>query len=399
MNKNSKRILFIIAYFSYSSIYIARMNLTVASPVMQEQQLISASYIGMMGGAFFLLYSAGQLVNGYIGDIIQPKVMVITGLFLTAISNLLIGGFLEKRYIVLIWGINGFAQSMLWGPLLRCISQHFSNERKPFIASFLVSSVGIGSVLGVFLATIAIHYYNIRYAFLIPGFIALLALAVVFFFFHPAPQKHTVQSKSLTALFTPNLLFLLIPAMFHGVLKDNINLWAADYFMKTFSVDLVTMAFYVFAIPLLSLFGRLLYPLVFRHCRRQEHLVSIFSLSLTTISLIPLCFTKISMIPAAVCLCIAAAAISIVNTSFLSIYPMRYQNCGGVSKVVGLMDFATYLGAGISSSIYGIFLETHTYSNMYFSWIILTILAIIILVMIYKKERTSYERKSNLDIN
>lgn len=387
MTKTSGRLLFFIAYFAYASIYIARLNLTVASPIMQEQGIMTASQIGIMGGIFFLFYSAGQLLNGYLGDILPPKRMVLAGLFLTAASNLGIGFLPATPVIILLWGINGFAQSMLWGPLLRTIAGRFPPHRKSFIASILVSSVGMGSILGVFLATAAIHYGSIRNAFYWPGLLALLAAAVVLALFSSSLAGAASESKQpMAALFTPGFFLLLAAAMCHGVLKDNINLWAASYFMETFHVDLVTMSFYVFAIPALSLVGRLLYPPVYRLLGSCEHRVSMFAMALAGCCMMPLCLPGTPMAAAALCLSITAASISLVNTSFLTIYPMRYQSFGCVSKVVGLMDFATYLGAGISSSLYGIWLEAHTYSGMFLSWVILSAIAVLLLAIVQKKE-------------
>lgn len=387
MKNTSGRLLFVIAYFAYASIYIARLNLTVASPIMREQQIMTASQIGIMGGVFFLCYSAGQLLNGYLGDILPPKKMVMTGLLLTAVSNLGIGFLPGTAAIILLWGINGFAQSMLWGPLLRTISGHFPPQRKSFVASLLVSSVGAGSILGVFIATAAIHYGSVENAFFWPGILALLAFAVVLArFSSTSASTGSGSGKPLIALFTPSLFLLLLAAMCHGVLKDNINLWAASYFMETFHVDLVTMSFYVFAIPFLGLVGRLLYPPVYHLLGCREHRVSIFAMALAGCCVVPLCFEGISMVSAALCLSVTAASISLVNTSFLTIYPMRFQPFGCVSKVVGLMDFATYLGAGISSSMYGIWLESHTYSGMFFSWVLLSALAILCLTIVQKKE-------------
>lgn len=386
MKRRSKIILFTTAYFSYASIYIARLNLTVASPVMQDEQLMGAAQIGLMGGIFFLLYSLGQLLNGFLGDILPPKCMVMAGLFLTGISNLGIGMLPGQEVIIALWGINGFAQSMLWGPLLRTIAGHFPARRKPFAASLLVSSVGVGSVLGVFLATAAIYFGNIRYAFVWPGLIALFAFLITGLLFHAAPASSPLpKAGKLSGLFTPNLLLLLTAALFHGVLKDNINLWVASYFTDTFSVDLLTMSFYVFAVPLLTLAGRLLYPPVYRLLGGREHVVSIAALSLAAVSLIPLCLPGTAMIPAAVCFSISAAAVSMVNTSFLTICPMHYEESGCVSKVVGLMDFATYMGAGISSSFYGAWLENHSYTGMFLSWIVLSGLAVMILLVVQKR--------------
>ena len=48
----SRRQFFVLSYFAYASIYIARLNLTIASPVMQEQRLLTSTQVGAMGGAF-----------------------------------------------------------------------------------------------------------------------------------------------------------------------------------------------------------------------------------------------------------------------------------------------------------------------------------------------------------
>lgn len=403
MKKISGRFLFIVAYFAYSSIYIARLNLTVASPVMQEQQLMSASQIGLMGSVFFMLYSIGQLLNGYLGDIIPARKMVMTGLLLTAAANIGIGVLSSaaggnallsvSSGIILLWGVNGFAQSMLWGPLLRSVSSQFAPERKSFIGSLLVSSVGFGSILGIFLATLAIQYSSLRFAFLIPAGIALTALIVVFFLFHPEQNTSAVRSSgSIRGIFTPSFVCILLAAMFHGVLKDNINLWMADYFVDTFQVNLVTMSFYVFLIPVLTLVGRLLYPLVYQLFGKREHLTSIFAFGVMAVSLIPLCLPGVHPALAAAGLSLAACAVSVANTSFLTIYPMRYQESGHVSKVAGMMDFATYMGAGISSSLYGVWLEDHSYSGMFLSWIVLAVLGIGLLGWVMRRKNANYNK-------
>lgn len=415
----SKRQFFILSYFAYACTYIARLNLTIASPVMQEQGILTSSQVGAMGGAFFLCYSVGQLLNGFLGDLFPPKRMVTTGLLLTALGNILIGFLPPAGVVLILWGINGFAQSMLWGPLLRALAARFPGNKQAEIASCLVSSVGVGSVLGILIATAAISFQDVRFAFLLPGLIAVLAGGAVFFFFHvPCPCGRTdrpsgshsasrpgahrsirarlsdagFSRRRFSALCSPRLMILLLPAMFHGVLKDNLNLWAASYFADTYSLPLAELSFYVLAIPVLTLLGRLVYPFLLRLCNGREHTVSILALSVTALCLIPLCLGDVAMLPAAVCLSLIAAAISVVNTSFLSVFPTRYAGCGCVSSVVGLMDFATYLGAGISSILYGRLLENSSYTTLFGSWLVLTLLAVLLIIIHnHMKKENSYE--------
>ncbi|WP_321012936.1 hypothetical protein [Eisenbergiella sp.] len=55
------------------------------------------------------------------------------------------------------------------------------------------------------------------------------------------------------------------------------------------------------------------------------------------------------------------------------------------------MDFGTYLGAGISSSLYGIWLENHTYSGMFLSWALLSSLAVLFVGIVQKKKENPNE--------
>lgn len=147
------------------------------------------------------------------------------------------------------------------------------------------------------------------------------------------------------------------------------------------------MSFYVFAVPLLSLAGRLVYMPLYQLLRRQEHIVSMVSLGMCVLCLMPLCLPGTPAGAAALCLGMNAAALSLVNTSFLSIYPMKYQGVGCVSRAVGLLDFATYVGAGIGSLVYGKQLEGNGYAGMFFSWILLAAAAMLFLGIIQRSDR------------
>lgn len=385
MNRQKQIVLFLISYFSYSAIYIARLNLTIASPVLLAKEIMTVAEIGFMGGGFFLAYSVGQLFNGFLGDIFHPKYMIMSGLFLVTIANFRIGMFPSASAVIFWWCINGFAQSMLWGPLLRTVSSRFSEEKRSFVAAIFSSSVGAGSILGIVLAAMAVGRWHVKYAFLLPGIINAAAFFGILCFFHVPEQKSKEKRASAGVVFSqPKLWLLLLPAFFHGVLKDNLNLWMAAYFIDTFSIDIEKMSFYVFLIPTLSLGGRMAYPFLYRWCHEKEHLVSIAAFALSAAVLVPLCLASTTAVTAAVCLSILAAAVSVINTSFLTIYPMRYQQSGNVSTIAGVMDFATYLGAGISSALYGILLESMAYSGMFLSWIILSVLSVFILRKVCK---------------
>ena len=91
---------------------------------------------------------------------------------------------------------------------------------------------------------------------------------------------------------------------------------------------------------------------------------------------------------AAIALSMIYALVSMINTSILSMFPLRFAKQDLVASVSGITDFATYLGASIASAIYGLLIEGGNYRYMFLSWVVLSLLSIIIMLKLHptKKE-------------
>ena len=64
-------------------------------------------------------------------------------------------------------------------------------------------------------------------------------------------------------------------------------------------------------------------------------------------------------------------AISMINVCLLSFFPLQFAKEGAVASAAGVLDFATYLGTGISSMIFGTMIESFGYSSMFATWAVL----------------------------
>ena len=60
-----------------------------------------------------------------------------------------------------------------------------------------------------------------------------------------------------------------------------------------------------------------------------------------------------------------------MNACFLSFFPLQFTREGAVASVSGILDFATYLGTGISSVVFGILIEGYGYEAMFATWAVL----------------------------
>lgn len=361
---------------------MARQNLSVAATPLKDIGILTEGKLGILGGVFFAVYSLGRLINGRLGDKLSQRLMISVGLLLIAASNLGFSFFPDFSICALLWGFNAFGQSMLWGSLIAVVYRSFPKDRAVRTVSFLATSTAAGTVLGVAVSTGIISVTSPSAAFIFISLLALLS-AVFAFFSTKNKQGETASEKAVPPpmkikelLRDKTIISSQIPAFIHGTMKDNVNMWMCVYFLDRFGLDIDGSVLLVIFIPVIGFVGRLLYPSLLRLCGYSEKKVNVVAFFSIILSCAPLVLSLGSYVTAAFCLGVISAGISIINTSLLSVLPVKYAPSGASSTVSGIIDFTTYLGAGVSSLFYGFLLEFADYSYMYLSWAVLSLIAI-----------------------
>jgi sugar phosphate permease len=371
--KNQRTRIFVVCYFAYLFIYVARLNLSMAAPGLKELQILSMEQIGLLGSAFSVIYACGRLLSGILSDRIAPWKMISAGLVLCGISNLCFGFFPPFAAILLLWGVNALAQSMLWGSVLRILSAIYPASEAKKKASYMATTAAAGNLVGILLNSALINRFGLAWAFLVPGGITLIiSLFVVCNTRHVQP---TVEQKKEVPLFSllkkPDVQQMLPSALIHGVLKDNISLWMAVYVMDVFGVNLEQSSYYILLIPSLGFLIRLLAPEVYRLAKERDRTVLTWGFAISVVGSLLLVFLAATPWIAVAYLSIIYMAISMINVCLLSFFPLQFAKEGAVASAAGVLDFATYLGTGISSMIFGAMIESFGYGSMFITWAVL----------------------------
>ena len=398
MTNNRKRLIFAVIYLAYTSIYIARVNLSMAGPSLNELSIVNTVQLGLLGSIFSCIYATGRLFNGIIGDKTAPWIMLTTGLSIAGISNLLIGFLPPLAAIFIFWGANAYAQSMLWSSVLCVVSGMYSQADAKRKTSVMVTSTATGNIISILLNTALITKFGVRFAFIVPGILTLILGAAVLFLTKGIGKSENVNNSAHISIFklirNKEILAMSVPAMMDGVMKENISLWMTVYVVYKFNTDLTTSSYYILLIPIIGFIGRASYTSVFKLCRENENTVSMIGFALCIASSVLICFSGIGMIASVLCLSVIYAAASMINTSILSIYPLRSARTGNVASVSGVMDFATYLGGGIASMIYGIVIASFGYTPMFISFAVISAISIVFIIAINTKRNLADSQKS-----
>lgn len=380
--KFPKGFVFLLCYISYVCIYAARLNLSMASPGMIAGGILTSEQYGFLGSAFFVVYACGRLLNGMIGDRTAPWIMVSLGLAMTGIANLLIGTMPAYILILLLWCVNAYAQSMLWSSLLRCMTGLYGKETADKKVPILVSSVSVGNIAGILVSTWMVEMIGIRAAFLVPGALTVILGIATAWVLRTVPEGSRPEKQKFPVaefIRDKKIRGILLPALFHGVVKDNIGSWMAIYFVTRYAIDLESSALFVLLIPAVGMVGRLVYPVCYRLSKQRENMISVLCFGACGVLAGILCLNPSAPLVAAICLSLIYALISMINTSTLSMFPLRFAEKNMVSSVSGVADFFTYLGAGIGSAVYGFWNKGGNFVPMFVSWVALCAASILLL--------------------
>ena len=160
---------FLLCYAAYTVIYVARVNLSMASPVLKADGTLTAAQIGLLGSIFSVVYAVGRLINGARCDRVPPVRMIAGGLLLAAAANLIFAAFPPFAALAGLWAVNALAQSMLWSAILRVIASVYAPADAQRKAAQMITSVAVGNVAGIGVNTALLHFGSPAAAFWVPG--------------------------------------------------------------------------------------------------------------------------------------------------------------------------------------------------------------------------------------
>lgn len=146
---------------AYSLYYVCRMTLSVVKQPLIDGGVFTAGQLGLIGSALLFVYAIGKFVNGFIADYCNIRRFMAVGLFVSAAVNLLMGmsgifgslaAFPRTLLFViffLLWGVNGWVQSMGAPPGIINLSRWFPLSKRGTYYSIFSASPYFGKFLKI----------------------------------------------------------------------------------------------------------------------------------------------------------------------------------------------------------------------------------------------------------
>lgn len=220
----------------YCFLYCGRQNLSFAIPVMMSEEGWTALQLGVLSSVQFWAYALGHLVNGRLGEIVGVNKLIIIGMFLSAIMNLLIGFQSSLLIITILWGINGYVQSMLWSPGMALIANWWPGSKRGFATGFANAFSGLGSVVTAFVVSASLVVFSDmgwRAAF-VGAAIVMILITIVY----PLFSKEKPSDIGLPEYIDSNEKRENNDNELKKIIKDKGKLYPYIYLLKQWKFDL-----------------------------------------------------------------------------------------------------------------------------------------------------------------
>lgn len=414
-NKNGKIVALLCAVYFIS--YFTRKDFAAVMVGMIKTDIITNTEGGFIGMGLFILYGVGQLVSGFLGDKMKPQYLLIGGLSLTALCNLAMPFMPNGLAMIPIWALNGFAQAMLWPPILRILAENLSGEA--FVKGNLVvtSAAHVATILLYLYVPVCLEFFSWKTVFVSAS--ALAALVMLIFAFSISrilngdSQKQDTGASvsdnasekapiSLVKIMKSAGLFPILCAIITtGYLRDGIESWLptlyADSFGKSASESvLVSVVLPIFSIASIMLVTAIHKKPLFNNEARGCAII--FGVSFVASSLLSLLLTVKNPIISFVCLFLAAlscASMHGCNFLYISCLPGRCKATGKVSTVGGICNAFVYIGAAISMYAMALVSEKLGWVANTLIWAGVSALGAIFSLIAYKKYTAFISENSN----
>ena len=411
------------ATIAYSLYYVCRMSINVVKQPLIDEGVLSAGELGIIGSALLFVYAVGKFLNGFIADYCNIRRFMATGIFVSALVNLILGvlGLFTLPSLVifvsfvLLWGINGWVQSMGSAPGVISLSRWFSQSKRGSYYSLFSTSPYIGELISYNVLALVVVWLGWQAGFIIAAVAGLLGAAIILIFVADTPESkglpsiQTLSGEVLTKedkkptkelqrmiLKHPGIWVIAISSAFIYVTKYAIAGWGVLFLQKQHGFSLEDASQVIAFSAIFGVLGTVLAgwlsDRVFKSDRVKPAILSgiLCSLSLFLFLFVGggfvlnIFYVSLFSLSVGVLYCIVAGLMAV------DIVPRK-----ATGAALGVVGISSYIAAGLQDIISGYLIEGFTvvengvdvydFGPVSYFWIVASVMSFVIPVVNWKK--------------
>lgn len=189
--------IFLAMLLSYATYYLTRFSFPFCAPVMQNALNLTIQDIGLISSCFPVTYGISKLFGGVVADLASPRIVLSTGLFLTALCNFIFASSSSVWIFALLWGLNGIVSSVGFPACAKLLSVWFSQAERGTYWGMLNISLNVGGGLSPIIVGTVVAASGWRFGLVVPGVIAVCMGLISYFVIADSPKEAGLPATKL----------------------------------------------------------------------------------------------------------------------------------------------------------------------------------------------------------
>ena len=407
--------LYLTIIFGYAFFYTTRLGLSVAKKPLLDAGILDITEMGIIGSVLLYTYAIGKFTNGILADHANIRRFMSTGLLLSAVVNLLFG-FTNNFYVfVILWGFNGWFQSMGAAPCVVSICQWYSNKERGTRYGIWAGAHNLGEGITFVGTAFLISMFGWQWGFIGPGIACIIVSIFMFLYLADRPQTyglpHVVEytkdysagkptTKSISKLHfevikSPIVWVLGLSSAMMYTARYAINNWGILFLQESKNYTLVDASFVMGAYPILGFLGAILAGIISDKLFNSRRNIPTLIYGLAEISGIIILFLNPEGKPVFDMIAlglfgfgIGGLVVFLAGLVAIDLFPK-----GVAGSIKGLIGLFSYVGAATQDLISGYLIDVskvvvdgkdvYNFDNAFFFWIGASVLSLFLALTVW----------------
>lgn len=407
MKKNYKWIIFLITTLGYSLFYVCRLSINVVKKPIVDSGYLTETELGIIGGSLFFSYAVGKFANGFLADRFNIRFLMSGGLLVAAVLNLILGMHVLFGVFVVLWGINGWVQS-LGGPCSAiALNRWFGDKQRGTVYGFWSASHNIGEAFTFIFIAFVVSTAGWQFGFFNAGMLGIIGAVLIFIFLKPFPHKgmdrnvsvnqKEIGKKQLSVLKSGTIWLLALSSAFMYISRYAVNSWGVYYFEVEKHYSIVEASGLISVSSVCGIIGTVFSGVLSdKLFKGKRYMPACLASFMNLVSLYLFLYVPDGgkfMDIAAMVLFGISIGILICYLGGLMAIDLAPKEATGAA--VGVIGIASYMAAGIQDIVSGFFIESKKqiiggvevidFSFIRMFWILSAIVSLLLLICIYYK--------------
>lgn len=419
------------ATVAYSLYYVCRMSLSVVKQPLIDEGVLSAGQLGLIGSALLFVYAVGKFMNGFIADYCNVRRFMATGLFISALANLLLGvlGFVHGpaglssaiMFVIfaLLWGMNGWMQSMGSPPGVISLSRWFPRSKRGTYYSIFSATPYVGEFLSFIITGVVVGSLGWQYGFIVAALAGLIGSAVILIFVSDTPESkglpsvYELSSEQMTkedkmatrdlqkaVLKNPGIWIIALSSAFIYITKYAVAGWGVLFLQKArdFSLEDATqiIAFSAAFGVVGTVLAGWLSDKVFKGDRVKP---AVLSGMVSMVSLAMFLFTQAGFIMNIFYVSLFSLAVGVLYCIVAGLMAVDIVPRKATGAALGVVGISSYVAAGLQDITSGYLIQYNTtvvngtdvydFGPVSWFWIMAALVSFVLPVLNWKKMKES----------